>query len=63
VSSTRLNASILGSDIDNGGTAVVFVFNPLPGGGASTSVEFPVSAPFPNISSISPSCVTAGRPS
>jgi 6-phosphogluconolactonase (cycloisomerase 2 family) len=60
VNSTQLNASILGSDIENGGTAVVFVFNPLPGGGASTSVEFPVSAPVPKISSISPSSVTAG---
>jgi hypothetical protein len=59
-SSTQLNASILASDIDNGGTAVVFVFNPLPGGGASTSVEFPVSAPSPVISSISPSSVAAG---
>ncbi len=60
VSSTQLNASILATDIDNGGTAVVFVFNPLPGGGASTSVEFPVSAPSPVISSISPSSVAAG---
>jgi 6-phosphogluconolactonase (cycloisomerase 2 family) len=60
VSSTQLNASILASDIDNGGTAVVFVFNPLPGGGASTSIEFPVSAPTPMISSISPSSVSAG---
>jgi hypothetical protein len=60
VNSTQLNASILGSDIDNGGTALVFVFNPLPGGGASTSVEFPVSAPVPNISAISPSSVTVG---
>ena len=38
---------IIGSDIDNGGTAVVFVFNPAPGGGASTSVEFPVFSPTP----------------
>jgi DNA-binding beta-propeller fold protein YncE len=60
ISATQLNASILASDVDNGGTAVVFVFNPLPGGGASTSVEFPVFAPVPAISSISPSSVTAG---
>lgn len=59
VSSTQLNASILGSDIDNDGTAVVFVFNPLPGGGASTSVEFPLSALTPVISSINPSSVVA----
>jgi 6-phosphogluconolactonase (cycloisomerase 2 family) len=60
VSSTQVNASIPGSDIDNDGTAVVFVFNPLPGGGASTSLEFPVSALAPIISSVSPSSVVAG---
>ncbi len=62
VSSSQLNASILGSDIDNSGTAVVFVFNPLPGGGASTSVEFSVSAPVPVIDTINPSNVLAGAP-
>ncbi len=60
VNSTQLDASILASDIDNDGTALVFVFNPLPGGGASTSVEFPVSALTPVISSISPSTAIAG---
>jgi 6-phosphogluconolactonase (cycloisomerase 2 family) len=60
VSSTQLNAAILASDVDNGGTAVIFVFNPLPGGGASTSVEFPVFNPSPIISSLSPSSVAAG---
>jgi len=60
ISATQLNASILAGDVDDGGTAVVFVFNPLPGGGASTSVEFPVSAPVPQIASISPTSVTAG---
>ena len=60
ISATQLDASILAGDVDNGGTAVVFVFNPLPGGGASTSVEFPVSAPVPQISSLSPTSATAG---
>ena len=60
VSSTQLNASILATDIDNDGTAVVFVFNPLPGGGASTSVELPVSALSPVISSLGSSSVPAG---
>jgi len=59
VNSTLLDASILASDTENDGTAVVFVFNPLPGGGASTSVEFPLSALSPIISSISPSTVLA----
>jgi DNA-binding beta-propeller fold protein YncE len=60
VSSTQLDANILASDIEIGGTAVIFIFNPLPGGGTSTSVEYPVLAPSPTISSISPSSVTAG---
>lgn len=60
VSSSQLTASIIGSDIDNGGTAVVFVFNPAPGGGASTSVEFAVSSPSPILSSLSPVSIPAG---
>jgi 6-phosphogluconolactonase (cycloisomerase 2 family) len=59
VGSTQLNASILASDTDNDGTAVIYVFNPLPGGGASTSVEFPVFALSPIISSLQPSSVAA----
>ena len=57
VSSTQLNADILSSDIANGGTGIVYVFNPLPGGGASTSIEFTVFNPFPTISSINPTSV------
>lgn len=59
VSSTQLNVSILASDVDNNGNIVVFVFNPLPGGGASTSVEFPVSALVPTISTTNPTSVIA----
>jgi 6-phosphogluconolactonase (cycloisomerase 2 family) len=59
VSATQLTAGILASDIDNDGTAVVFVFNPLPGGGASTSVPFPVPALVPVIAAIGPSSITA----
>ena len=60
VNSTQLNANILSSDIANGGTGVVFVFNPLPGGGASTSIGFAVFNPSPSISSINPTSVVAG---
>lgn len=60
VNSTQLEASILASDVDNSGTAVVFVFNPLPGGGASTSVEFPVAALTPVISFLGSPSVPAG---
>lgn len=60
VSASQLNVGIIGGDVDNGGTAVVFVFNPAPGGGASTSVEFPVSSPLPAISSLNPASIPAG---
>jgi 6-phosphogluconolactonase (cycloisomerase 2 family) len=60
VSSTQLNVSILAGDISNEGTAVVFVFNPLPGGGASTSVGFTVASPAPTITSLSPTSIVAG---
>jgi 6-phosphogluconolactonase (cycloisomerase 2 family) len=60
VSATQLNVNILSADIADGGTAVVFVFNPLPGVGASTSVSFSVLNPMPVISSINPTNVVAG---
>jgi len=60
VSSSELTASMIGSDINNGGTAVIFVFNPPPGGGASTSVEFPISNPSPVISVLGPVSIPAG---
>jgi 6-phosphogluconolactonase (cycloisomerase 2 family) len=62
VNSTQLQARILASDIASGGTGVVYVFNPLPGGGASASVGVNVYNPAPLLSSISPSSVTAGDP-
>lgn len=60
VSSTQLNASILATDIDNGGNISVFVFDPLPGGGPSASVVFPVNALAPVITSTSPTTTVAG---
>ena len=60
VSSTQLDASILPTDIDNGGNIAIFVFDPPPGGGASASVIFPVTALVPVITSVSPTTVVAG---
>ena len=60
VNSTQLNASILGSDIDDDGTAIVFVSNPLPGGGESAPVTFPVAALVPSISVLGKTTVPAG---
>jgi len=48
VSSTRLSAAIPASDIAAAGTALVTVFSPAPGGGASNALTFIISsAPIP----------------
>ncbi len=59
VSTTQLNVNVLAGDINNEGTAVVFVFNPLPGGGPSASVAYTVTSPLPVITSLSPATVAA----
>jgi 6-phosphogluconolactonase (cycloisomerase 2 family) len=59
INATLVTAIILNTDIENGGNAIVFVFSPLPGGGASTSLEFPVNNPTPVIASLSPSTIPA----
>lgn len=59
ISPTQLDVSVLAGDISNEGTAVVFVFNPLPGGGASQSLEFTVTSPLPILTSMSPGTVAA----
>src|SRR5215469_1982899 len=45
VSSSRLKAAILASDLAKAGTASVTVVNPSPGGGASNVVFFEVTIP------------------
>ncbi|MBI5031085.1 MAG: hypothetical protein HZB51_11200 [Chloroflexi bacterium] len=42
VNGTRLTASITAADISTVGTANVTVFNPVPGGGTSNTVTFPI---------------------
>jgi uncharacterized protein (TIGR03437 family) len=44
VSATQLTAAIPASDLATAGTASVTVFNPAPGGGASTARNFTISA-------------------
>lgn len=52
VSSTQLTAQIPASDIAGGDSATVSVYNPSPGGGTSTSIDFVISAPVtPNADS------------
>src|SRR5205823_2427417 len=60
VNSTQLQAQILANDVATAGTPPVTVFNPTPGGGASSEQTFTINNPVPTLSSISPSSVAAG---
>jgi hypothetical protein len=62
-SSTQLTTQILPIDVAGVGTSAVVVTNPTPGGGASNSVNFSVTAavnPVPAIASLSPTGVVVG---
>jgi hypothetical protein len=61
VSSTQLTAEIPADSIAQGGASTyVWVTNPAPGGGQSSSVTFAFSDGVPSITSLSPASVTAG---
>jgi uncharacterized protein (TIGR03437 family) len=60
VSQTQLTAAIPAGDIASAGTASVTVFNPSPGGGASTAQTFTINNLAPNAMSLSPGVVIAG---
>src|SRR5947208_12531780 len=62
VSSTKLQAQILATDIAATGSASVTVFNPTPGGGTSSGGTFTITAtnPAPTLTSINPTNVVAG---
>jgi hypothetical protein len=62
VSSTQLTAQIPAEAIAQNGlfSIPVWVDNPPPGGGMSTSVDLPLSTPVPTITSLSPASVAAG---
>jgi hypothetical protein len=60
VSSVRVTARILTSDLATAGTVPVIVTNPGPGGGASNSLTFTINNPRPTVTSISPTSATAG---
>lgn len=63
VSPTQLDATIDTSLIDSAGTAVVTVFTPTPGGGATGGLTFQIDNPVPVLSSMSPStALTGGGP-
>lgn len=60
ISSTELRATILAGDIANGGTAVITVFNPTPGGGISNALPLTVNFAPPVIILLSPSSAVSG---
>ncbi len=60
VSSAKVTAKILSTDLANAGTVPVIVTNPGPGGGASNSLTFTINNLKPTVTSISPTSATAG---
>jgi Bacterial pre-peptidase C-terminal domain len=60
VNGSQLTAIVPMSYIVNGGKASVTVFNPGPGGGTSSPVQFTVNNPVPVLNSISPTSTTVG---
>jgi hypothetical protein len=63
VNGSQLSATILTSDLTAATAAGVTVFNPLPGGGTSSSMTFIVGGnPVPALVSISPASAAVGSP-
>lgn len=62
VSSTSLQAAITAADIATGGTNIVSVSSPAPGGGASGTLTFTVNNPVPTVASLNPNSAFAGDP-
>ncbi len=60
VSSTKLTAAILASDMAAASTAHVTVTNPGPGGGTSATLNFTITNPVPAITQLQPSSTKAG---
>ena len=60
VSSTTITVTVPASDITVGGSDLITVVNPAPGGGTSNAQTLTVNNPVPTLSSISPTSTTAG---
>jgi len=63
---SKLNAQIFASDIQNAGTATVSVFTQSPGGGTTKTLTFTIDAvnsAVPQITSLSPTTASTGGPS
>jgi hypothetical protein len=64
VNETQLTAQIPAADVASVGKAMVTAFNPAPGGGASTALDFTINPPpnpTPTLSNLSPDVATAGN--
>lgn len=60
LSSTQAQAQIPYSDVANGGTVEITVFNPAPGGGASDPLTLAIENPAPLIDSVYPEAIAPG---
>jgi hypothetical protein len=59
-SSTKLTAVIPAADLIQAANIPITVYNPSPGGGASSAMTFTVNNPLPTITSLAPDHQTAG---
>ena len=62
VTSSQLSAQVPAGAVASGGTYTVSVFNPVPGGGASGSLNFTVTNPVPTAALLLPEKISAGSP-
>jgi hypothetical protein len=64
VDASHLTATVPASDLTAVGTASVTVFNPTPGGGTSSALNFTINAsnPVPAITTLVPSSAASGSP-
>lgn len=60
VNANQLTAQVQASDIANGGTIGISVFNPAPGGGGSNVVSLQVNNPQPSLTGLTPNAVSVG---
>jgi hypothetical protein len=59
-SDTSVTATVPATDLADGGTTAITVFNPAPGGGTSAAANFTINNPPPVIATVDPASVVAG---
>ncbi|MBI1765149.1 MAG: hypothetical protein HYR56_27370, partial [Acidobacteria bacterium] len=62
VTNSQLNAQLPAAAVITGGAFAITVFNPAPGGGLSSGVNFTVTNPAPVLAQLVPNSVAAGSP-